>query len=483
MGLPILKPGEGFVWTPVGLKAEELATYSDLSPQMQNIVAKYNFKQQQKEKEEQEKIKKIQETAKKIEELGLSEADSPRDFYAVGATSEQMQRWDQGEKLARGVGLGMLSLPYVASAIPEIYSTLKYGVTTPVGRQLAAKAALSTLGGEAMYQATESGKSALNNSRFGNTNFNIKLAQPLLSAIAVGVDPDSILENNLKKGITNAIARDMASTNPMYARIESGKHSKKFKELTPDSYVSFHKRLIDTFGPEVLAEAFPFLPEYMHGLDPSITPQMAKDAFLSEIISGEAFVANGQSIVPSGAEIVRRGLAKKAGYGNDGLLWMRGSSKEYLANPHRITYSAMATPGVVDKYVLTGDGTEIYDKAGKEAIGFFNKRDAQTYAALLADREDKYKKAIDIFNKAIASKDKTRAISALQEIINYESRIPSKMQRWNLGLGKKDFMPAVLKEGVDNYDIRAELGGEYFRRIKKYWWLSDAIRFRIQSWK
>lgn len=89
----------------------------------------------------------------------------------------------------------------------------------------------------------------------------------------------------------------------------------------------------------------------------------------------------------------------------------------------------MATPGVVDKYVLTGDGTEIYDKAGKEAIGFFNKRDAQTYAALLADREDKYKKAIDIFNKAIASKDKTRAISSLQEIINYESRIPSKMQR------------------------------------------------------
>ena len=59
---------------------------------MRNIVAKYNFKQQQKEKEEQEKIKKIQETAKKIEELGLSEADSPRDFYAVGATPEQMQR-------------------------------------------------------------------------------------------------------------------------------------------------------------------------------------------------------------------------------------------------------------------------------------------------------------------------------------------------------------------------------------------------------
>lgn len=78
----------------------------------------------------------------------------------------------------------------------------------------------------------------------------------------------------------------------------------------------YHNILTTTFGPEFMEEAFPFLPEYAKGLDDKAA-QFAKQAYLEDIISGDAFYANGKTIIPSGSEITRRALGKKAGFGGD----------------------------------------------------------------------------------------------------------------------------------------------------------------------
>ena len=44
-----------------------------------------------KEAEQAALVERLYATQKQIQDLGLSEADSPRDFYAVGATPEQLQ--------------------------------------------------------------------------------------------------------------------------------------------------------------------------------------------------------------------------------------------------------------------------------------------------------------------------------------------------------------------------------------------------------
>ena len=234
----------------------------------------------------------------------------------------------------------MLSLPYVASAIPEIYSTLKYGVTTPVGRQLAAKAALSTLGGEAMYQATESGKSALNNSRIGNTDFNIKLAQPFLSAVAVGVDPDALSTKFItKEGVE--LVRDVL---PIYAK----------SNIKPAANHTIESK----FGDDILLEAFPFNDKYAEGLDPSVAAR-AKDAYEQEMMSVSGLMS-GDRIVPlSGKEIVRRGLAKQSGIGNDVQIFLSAAPVQHLEKPKDLVYAAGSDPGFVHKYLLTDNGTTI----------------------------------------------------------------------------------------------------------------------------
>ena len=102
---------------------------------------------------------------------------------------------------------------------------------------------------------------------------------------------------------------------------------------------------------------------------------------------------------------------------------MRGASVDHLNDPLRTTYSAMADPGVVDKYILVDNGTEILGK------GVFNEKDAATYKALLIKRGQEYTNAINKYRKALAEKDKESAILALQEAINLESRIPSRIQK------------------------------------------------------
>ena len=313
----------------------------------------------------------------------------------------------------------MLSLPYTITALPEIASTIKWGLTTPMGRKAAAKTAASVLGGELMFQGTEAAKSELNNSSLGDTKLNQAFLQPALTAIAVGVDPDSILSKNLAKGVVNDVAKDMLGPNASRARMTAGEYSKKFADLKATKLNDSHRLLIDTFGPEFMEEVFPFLPEYARGLDPAVE-KMAKEAYLSELISGAAFKANGTTIRPSGAEIVRRGIAKKLGYGSDGLIWARAATKEHLENPLRHTYSAMAEPGVVDKYLIRDNGSQV--------TGLFNAKDAQTYSILLEKRKKAHSDAIIALNKAIASKDKSAAIDAYRNVIKYEAMLPSKVQ-------------------------------------------------------
>lgn len=300
-----------------------------------------------------------------------------------------------------------------------------------------------------MYQMSEAGKQRLNESSIGDSTFNTQFAQPFLTAFAIGFDPDSIMAKNATRGIVNDVARDMFSNNASRARMTFGDYSKNFADnIKTPIYSGQHDQLIQKFGPDFMEEAFPFLPEYAKGLDPSVQ-KMAKEAYLSELISGNAFKANGTNIRPNGAEITRRGIAKRLGYGNDGLLWARASSIDHLTDPHQITYSAMFEPGVVDKYLITDNGSTIK--------GLFKEADQTAYYKLLDKQQSLRKDASNRLARAIESNDRQAAIEAYRDIIRIESVLPSKVQKWNA--------TQTLKPGTKHYDELAMIGEEYMRRL------------------
>jgi hypothetical protein len=129
------------------------------------------------------------------------------------------------------------------------------------------------------------------------------------------------------------------------------------RTIGPSSH-SYHKQMANTFGLDVIEEAFPFRNEYLEGLHPSLH-EAAKKAYLADMLSGDAFRANGTGIIPSGSEITKRALAKTKNYGNDGLVLLRSASEEHLENPLQKMYAFLSEPGMADKYLLTDSGTEL----------------------------------------------------------------------------------------------------------------------------
>lgn len=106
-------------------KIDEYSFLSDLHAQgnqtATNILSKklWDLKNAQFDKELPDKIKNL---SQEYRNLGLSDADSPRDWYEVGASPEEMKAWDDGSKLARRFGLGALASVYTT---PFLFKGLK----------------------------------------------------------------------------------------------------------------------------------------------------------------------------------------------------------------------------------------------------------------------------------------------------------------------------------------------------------------------
>lgn len=106
-------------------KIDEYSFLSDLHAQgnqtATNILSKklWDLKNDQFNKELPGKIRNL---SQKYRDLELSDADSPRDWYKVNATPEEMKAWDEGSKFARRFGLGALASVYTA---PFLFKGLK----------------------------------------------------------------------------------------------------------------------------------------------------------------------------------------------------------------------------------------------------------------------------------------------------------------------------------------------------------------------
>ena len=146
-----------------GLRVDTAENY----PQANNLMRELYEK---KVKEYQDAApERVMELSKKINDLGLSEADNPRDFYAVGATPEEMQQWDDSAFATTIGGLGVLSLLPFASGLMSTAAT--YGWPTA----LAAEAASTGLSYGGYYAGDKLGE-------FVDNKFGTK-TRPWLSTI------------------------------------------------------------------------------------------------------------------------------------------------------------------------------------------------------------------------------------------------------------------------------------------------------------
>lgn len=146
-----------------GLRVDTAENY----PQANNLMRELYEK---KVKEYQDAApERVMELSKKINDLGLSEADNPRDFYAVGATPEEMQRWDDSASATTIGGLTVLSLLPFASGLMSTAAT--YGWPTA----LAAEAASTGLSYGGYYAGDKLGE-------FVDNKFGTK-TRPWLSTI------------------------------------------------------------------------------------------------------------------------------------------------------------------------------------------------------------------------------------------------------------------------------------------------------------
>ena len=383
-----------------------------------------------KEAEQAALVERLYATQKQIQDLGLSEADSPRDFYAVGATPEQLQEWDRGAKLATGVGLGLVSLPYAITALPEIASTIKWGLSTPMGRKAAAKTAASVLGGELIFQGTEAAKTGLNNSSLGDTKFNYAFAQPALTAMAIAVNPDDVAAKALVKRGATTVAREVL---PTYAQSNLRNISGNVVKDTAEKY-----------GDDVILEAFPFRPQYAEGLDDSVS-QLAKQAYESEMSSLSGLMTNDGVTRLSGKEITRLGLAKKSGYGNDGQIFLRAAPVEHLEKPRDLVYAAGNDPGFVQKYLLIDDGTTM--------TGLLSESE---YEEILKANKDINDEIQSVLHKLTNSKTKEEYVQNLRYYKYLSDRKLSAGTLHNLSTG------TISKKGYKSSDAyaRAHLIGQ-----------------------
>ena len=429
-----------------------------------------------KEAEQAALAERLYATQKQIQDLGLSEADSPRDFYAVGATPEQLQEWDRGSKLATGVGLGLVSLPYAITALPEIASTIKWGLTTPMGQRSLLKAAASTMAGTTVDNSVEQAKYQIDNSKLGNTHWNKYLFKPVLSAAPWLIDIDGkiigavddvaeaaakissrtdnlIYDKSLQQKVAEALPkektvkvsrpgkRDIVKT---YPYIQS--------DGVDDLALHWFEMARQKYGDEILVEAFPY-----HGSD-----NVARDLYENAMMKQNMFALNGTHMPLSEDEIISLATARQSGYGNDGQIFARAMAKSEIPESKTDVYTALFEPGIVDKYLIVPRG---YTMQGYPNI---SGAEIQTMVELQAAR----KKAESLIEEGLRSGDKQKTIAGLRALQYTKGRTPTLMEQHNMATGYKNGQKVVIDPSTlspakkAEYDAALKVGKNIVDRMK-----------------
>ncbi len=455
---------------------ERVKNQEDYGGELNPAVLIYDTNQkEEKQKEFEDKIKAMQERT-----AGLSEADSATDwYYAMETDPAKRAEWDRNAALTTAGGLAAISLPYTLAAGSTMYGTIANGLSNPITRaavqRAGTKAALSTLAGEVIDRASYGTRDYIDNSSIGDTKWNKYAIRPTLSIVPLlGIDDAAIgLANQTRK--LNSVHADVFGPNAPMSRIGrthtqlagQGKDIKvnvgkpspykdrpgyfepaSIRTIGPSSH-SYHKQMTNAFGLDVIEEAFPFRDEYLKGIHPSLH-EAAKKAYLADMLSGDAFRANGTGIIPSGSEITKRALGKTTNYGNDGLVLLRSSSEEHLENPLQKMYAFLSEPGMADKYLLTDSGTELK--------GLINSDKWGTWQTAVQEADIQKQNIVEALRKSIAAKNRSEAVKWYRQLVDIESRLPSGVQRYNA-------KPMPDKWKKDFATIAEELGDQYIARV------------------
>lgn len=458
------------------IRAEQQAALDELWDKRKAYAEKEEQERKQQLKDEIQRVTK--EVAAKTAHLdnGSSATDW---YYALQDDPQKRAEWDKGAKLTTLAGVTAVAAPYILSGLGSMGGAIYKGLNNPITRtavqQAGAKAGISTLVGEAVDRLSYGTRDYVDNSSIGNTTLNKRVIRPTLTIVPLlGIDDVATgLANQTRK--LNSVHADVFGPNAPMSRIgrthtqssgqgkeikvDVGKPS-SFKDkpdyfeptnirtIGPSSH-SYHKQMANTFGLDVIEEAFPFRNEYLEGLHPSLH-EAAKKAYLADMLSGDAFRANGTGIIPSGSEITKRALAKTKNYGNDGLVLLRSASEEHLENPLQKMYAFLSEPGMADKYLLTDSGTELK--------GLIKSDKWDTWQAVVQNADIQKQNILEALRKSISAKNKDEAVKWYRQLVDIESRLPSGVQRYNA-------KPMPSKWKKDFATIAEELGDQYVARV------------------
>ena len=440
------------------------------------------------EQEEQERKQQLKEEIKRVtaenaaKTAHLDNGSSATDwYYALQDDPQKRAEWDRGATLTTLAGLGTVAAPYLLYGMGSMGGAIYRGLNNPITRtavkQAGTKAGISTLTGEVIDRLSYGTRDYINNSSIGNTNLNRYFVRPTLSIVPLlGIDDAAAgLANQTRK--LNSVHADVFGPNAPMSRVgrthlqgpgqgtdikvDVGKKSSykgqpdewtstSIRKVGPSSHL-YHKQMINTFGLDVIEEAFPFLDKYLEGIHPSLH-DAAKRAYLSDMLSGDAFRANGTGILPSGSEITKRALARTKNYGNDGLVLLRSASEEHLENPLQKMYAFLSEPGMADKYVLTDNGTKLK--------GLMDSDKWKAWQKLVQESDIKKQQILTELQKSIGSKNREGAINWFKQLVDIESRLPSGVQRFNA----RNPMPDKWKK--DFATIAETLGDQYISRLE-----------------
>lgn len=465
------------------IRAEQQAALDELWDKRKAYAEKEEQERKQQLKDEIQRVTK--EVAAKTAHLdnGSSATDW---YYALQDDPQKRAEWDRGAKLTTLAGIGAVATPYILSGLGSMGGAIYKGLNNPITRtavqQAGAKAGISTLVGEAVDRLSYGTRDYIDNSSIGNTKLNKHFIRPTLTIMPLlGIDDVATgLANQTRK--INSVHADVFGPNAPMSRvgrahldgpgqgteIKVNVGKKSDYKGKPDEWKmtnigtvgpsahSYHKQMVNAFGIDVIEEAFPFLDQYLEGIHPSLH-DAAKKAYLADMLSGDAFRANGTGILPSGSEITKRALAKTRNYGNDGLVLLRSASEEHLADPLQKMYAFLSEPGMADKYLLTDSGTNLK--------GLMKSDKWNAWRELVQKSDIERQQIVTELQKSIGAKNRESAINLFRRLVDIESRLPSGVQRFNTrnpmpDKWRKDF--AIIAEELgDQYSSRLENPSEY----------------------